>query len=163
MAHLPDDLMMLMITPAYRLLIDQFCALTLIPNAQSLYEHMAIEFNGIDFTLEYKDNMGEGRNLSLHMGSLPARESAAAALRLLEMNFYLFANQSNCVFTLNPESRRINLGMDLLLDQLSAERLLELLGELADMVKAWRNDFFLDVDELKGQLLPKDMTRTPLR
>jgi hypothetical protein len=53
--------------------------------------------------------------------------------------------------------------MDLLLDQLSAERLLELLGELADMVKAWRNDFFLDVDELKGQLLPKDMTRTPLR
>ncbi|WP_167359813.1 CesT family type III secretion system chaperone [Phytopseudomonas flavescens] len=140
--------MVLMTTPAYRSLIDHFCTLALIPNPASLYERTAIEVNGVDFTLCHRQSQGMGTVLLYaDLGQLPSREAAAAALRLLEMNFHLFGEPLSPVFTLNPQSRHINLAAALLLERLSAERLLTLLGELADMAKAWRRDFFLDADQ----------------
>ncbi|WP_223537821.1 CesT family type III secretion system chaperone [Pseudomonas sp. GL-B-16] len=136
----------------YRSLIDQLCALASIPNSKSFYDFTAIELNEVDFTLTYKDSTGAGDVLLYgDMGSLALRDPMAAALRLLEMNFYLFGGQSSPIFTLNPGSQRINLCVTLMLEQLTAGRLLELLGELADMTKAWRQDFFLGVNEFKRQ------------
>ena len=146
-------IVVLMITPLYRSLIDQLCALASIPNPQSLYEFTAVEFNGVDFTLAYKHGAGAGDVLLYSdMGSLTLPDPTAAALRLLEINFYLFGGQSSPVFSLNPESRRINLCVALMLEQLTAGRLLELLHELADTANAWRKDFFLGGNDFKAEL-----------
>lgn len=136
-----------MSTPAYRSLINSFCSLTRLSNPHSLYEHTAVEFNGIDFTLLHQDTPSGGRIL-LHgdLGNLPAGDlaTAAAAQRLLEMNFHLFDGHAGPVFTLNPQSRRVTLGVNLPLPGLHAERLVELLAELADLARAWRRDCFLE-------------------
>lgn len=146
----------------WRALIDSLCKLALIPNPQTLYERTALQVNGVEFSLVYSDGAGAG-NVLLYgdMGPLPVRARDAVAMRLLEMNFELSGDTASPAFSLNPQSQRVSLSVVLLLERMSAERLLEVLGHLADMALAWRRDFFLDAP--KGKAAPTQPINTRLR
>lgn len=146
----------------WRALIDSLCKLALIPNPQTLYEQTTLQVAGVDFSLVYSEGPGAG-NVLLYgdMGPLPTRSRDAVAMRLLEMNFELSGDPASPAFSLNPQTQRVSLTVVLLLERLSAERLLEVLGHLANMAHAWRTDYFLDSP--KGKAAPAQPLNTRLR
>lgn len=131
----------------YRLLVDQICEQTLIPNPAALYERTNLTIHEVNFTLRYLEE-GEHGTVVVHcdFGALPTRGREAVLLRLLETNFYAFEGPSAPVLSFSDQTQRVVLSCKLPL-VVDASIILFLLSQFADMAKAWRADFFLSNDK----------------
>jgi hypothetical protein len=128
----------------FRVLIDELCELSKLPDPHALYDQAALNVGGVDISLvEREGSVGE---VIIHcdLGALPSRRREDVLLRLLEINFSLFTGSASTACTVNPQTNRVALAAVAPLQGLSAIGLLELLGQLADMAKVWRGGYFLD-------------------
>lgn len=135
----------MMPTATYCTLVDEVCRLTLLPNPHTLYEHTALSIDGIDISLVERHEPANEVGIQCDLGPLPGRQREAVLLRLLEINFHLFTDAANSTCTVNPITGRATLAAVIPLQHARAAALLELLGQLADMAKAWRQSYFLGV------------------
>lgn len=131
-------------SPMFRILIDELCQISLLPDPHVLYERAALNIDGVDISLVERE--GPTNEVIIHcgLGALPNRRRDEVLLRLLEINFSLFTGSSSPSCTVNPQTGCATLAAVAPLQGLSATGLLELLGQLADMANAWRQDYFLD-------------------
>lgn len=128
----------------YRLLVDQICAHTLIPNPAALYHATNLTVRDIDFSLSYLDGPGQGVvSVLCDFGPLPARLREEVLLRLLETNFYMADTPGAPMLSFNDQTQRVILACRLALESIDVEALLALLGQFADMASLWRTDHFL--------------------
>lgn len=128
----------------YRELIDQLCALTLLPNPEAYYENAALAVGGVDFSLLYSEAEDAGNILIFcDAGSLPGKQQLEIVLRLLELNLQLYTGPNSPTFAYNANTQRITLATALPVLRTDAQALLTLLTDLADMAQVWRKDFFL--------------------
>lgn len=136
----------------YQALINDLCELTVIPNPETLYEMASLRIRGIDFSLLYKDGPGAGEVLIYcGFGPLPQQQRETIMQRLLETNLYLFNGQNSPSLSYNPETGQVVLVSVLLLDALTAQRLLDMLGYLAAMAQKWQETYFLDEEKRPTQ------------
>lgn len=143
----------------YRLLVDQICEHTLIPNPASLYHATNLTVRGIDFSLYYLDDVGQGSVSTLcDFGALPARQRETVLQRLLETNFYLFDSPGAPTLSFNDQNQRVVLACKLPLAGMDAQALITLLGQFADMALMWRTDYFLDAAASKPSTAPERST-----
>jgi hypothetical protein len=128
----------------FRRLIDELCHLSKLPNPQALYERAALSIDGVDTSLVERE--GQINEVIIHcdFGALPTRRRDEVLLRLLEINFNLFIGSASPSCTVNQQTGRATLAAVAPLPGLTALALLELLGQLADMAKVWRQGYFLE-------------------
>jgi hypothetical protein len=128
----------------YRLLVDQICALTLIPNPATLYAATNLAVRDIDFSLQYFEGAGKGTvSVLCDFGPLPARRREEVLIRLMETNFHMSDSPGAPMLSFNDQSQRVTLTCKMALDGLNAEFLVPLLGQFSGMVNTWRSDYFL--------------------
>lgn len=129
----------------YCRLVDDMCQLALLPNPKALYERTALTVHKVNFNLiERPGDPYSELLIYTDLGPLPSQRREAVLLRLLDINFHLFTGAGSPSCTYNSETQRLTLAVSLLLQGTSGERLLGLLGQLADMARSWRDDHFLD-------------------
>ncbi|MBD1586839.1 CesT family type III secretion system chaperone [Pseudomonas typographi] len=153
-----------MASSAYCTLIDQLCELTLIPNPSAFYERANLSVKEVDFNLTHNPGVGEG-DIFIYcgFGPLPRGNREAVLQRLLETNLYLFSGPFSPSLAYNSETGQVVLTSNVMVDNLTAERLLGLMGGLADMALVWRGNHFLDNDArskaAKATPIPQPGTR----
>ena len=142
----------------YRQLIDQICELTMLPDPASLYEMASISVRGISFSLLYNEKGDSGEvQIYCGFGPLPKHEREPVLLRLLETNLHLCTGPGSPALSYNSETSQVVLVCVLPLELLEAQKLLDLLGYLADIAKQWQSDFFLgDQHTQVPQTAPKN-------
>ena len=140
----------------YRVLIDQICAQSGIPNPASMYSAADLQVQGVNFTMFHGGSIAPDSALVYcDFGELPKQAREAVLLRLLETNMYLFGINSP-VFTYNPENRHIVLVSRVPLTNATADKVLALLSHYAGVAKEWRNDYFLLDKEQQTETLASD-------
>lgn len=139
----------------YRLLIDQFCEATSIPNSASLYESANFAVSGVDFSLIYRDLQPHGQvQFYADMGKLPEQRREAVLLTLLDINFHTFAGADSPVLAYNRETQRILLMGALPIESASPQHLLSMMSSWAQVAHTWRENFFQEA-------VPKVKTAAP--
>jgi hypothetical protein len=129
----------------YCKLIDQLCELTMIPTPSAFYEQANLSVKEVDFSLKHTPGVGEGDVfIYCGFGPLPAANREAVMQRLLETNLYLLSGAFCPSLSYNRDSEQVVLIGHVPLDNLSAERLLGLMGGAADMALIWREGYFFD-------------------
>lgn len=136
----------------FRLLIDQLCQLSKLPDAKALYERTALNIDGVDISLVEREGAVSEIIIHCDLGALPTRRRDEVLCRLLEINFSLFTGSASPACTVNPQTGRVTLAAVAPLAGLGAVGLLELLGQLADMAHAWRQGYFLETTPARGNL-----------
>jgi hypothetical protein len=133
-------------------LIDDVCHVAKIPHAQSLYESADLDVDQIKFTLrDGSGNVDEAVAFYCQFGSLPPQVSRADALqRLLELNLAMFGVYTP-VFSVNPESNHVLLMARIPMQDLSGEKLLNILAKYAAKAKEWRKTYYLTTEEKSQQ------------
>nr|WP_100546507.1 MULTISPECIES: CesT family type III secretion system chaperone [unclassified Pseudomonas] len=130
---------------AYCRLVDDLCQLALLPNPKALYERTALTVGKVNFSLVERSGDPYSEVLIYtDLGPLPSQHRDAVLLRLLDINFHLFVGAGSPSCSYNSETQRLTLGVSLLLQAATGQRLLALLGQLADMAHNWRGDHFLE-------------------
>lgn len=134
-----------MASPTYCKLIDQLCELTMIPTPSAFYEQANLSVKEVDFSLKHTPGVGEGDVfIYCGFGPLPVANREAVMQRLLETNLYLLSGAFCPSLSYNRDSEQVVLIGHVPLDNLSAERLLGLMGGAADMALIWRDGYFFD-------------------
>ncbi|WP_245219461.1 type III effector [Pseudomonas parafulva] len=134
-----------MAAPSYCRLIDQLCALTMIPSPSAFYEHANLSVKAVDFSLKHTPSVGEGDVfIYASFGALPTAHREAVLQRLLETNLYLLSGPFCPSLAYNSDNQEVTLIGHVPLETLTAEHLLGLMGGIADMALNWRNGYFLD-------------------
>lgn len=134
-----------MASPTYCKLIDQLCALTMIPTPSAFYEQANLSVKEVDFSLKHTLSVGEGDVfIYASFGALPTANREAVLQRLLETNLYLLSGPFCPSLSYNSDSELVVLIGHVPLENLTAEHLLGLMGGIADMALVWRNGYFLD-------------------
>lgn len=133
------------VSPAYAQLIDELCLLVMIPHPASLYETANLSVRGVDFTFFYQSGSGSGDILVYAgFGSLPDARRQDVTQRLLETNLTLFNGPFSPSFAFNPQTQQVLLVSNVLMEGVTAQALLDLLGHMAELALEWRGSFFLD-------------------
>ncbi|WLH00994.1 CesT family type III secretion system chaperone [Pseudomonas beijingensis] len=134
-----------MASPTYCKLIDQLCALTMIPTPSAFYEQANLSVKDVDFSLKHTPGVGEGDVfIYCSFGPLPVANREAVLQRLLETNLYLLSGAFCPSLSYNRDSEQVILIGHVPLETLTAERLLGLMGGAADMALIWRDGYFFD-------------------
>lgn len=134
-----------MTTPAYAKLIDQLCELTMVSNPSAFYEQANLSVKEVDFTLRHNPSVGEGEVfIYCSYGSLPKANREVILQRLLEANLLLFSGPFSPALAYNADSQQVVLTGQAMMENLTAEQLLGLMGGIADMAWVWRKNYFLD-------------------
>ena len=136
----------------FRRLIDELCHLSKLPDPQALYERTALNVSGVDFSLVEREGPVSEVIIHCDFGALPGRRREEVLLRLLEINFNLFIGSASPSCTVNQQTGRATLAAAAPLQGLGSLALLELLGQLADMAKVWREGYFLDTAPVRAGL-----------
>lgn len=151
-----------MAAPSYCRLIDQLCAITMIPCPSAFYEQTNLSVKEVDFSLKHTPGPGEGDVfIYASFGPLPTANREAVLQRLLEANLYLLSGPHCPSLSYNSDSGHVILIGHVPLDDLAAEHLLGLLGGIADMASNWRDGYFLDASQPHRQPTPAQAS-TPL-
>jgi hypothetical protein len=133
-----------MTTAAYSKLIDELCELTMISNSSSFYEHANLSVKDVDFTLRHNAGAGEGEvAIYCSYGAIPKANRELILQRLLEANLLLSDIPFSPSLSYNAKSEDVVLCGYIIVENLQAERLLAMMGGMADMALAWRKTYFL--------------------
>lgn len=146
-----------MTTAAYSKLIDQLCELTMISNPSSFYEQANLSVKDIDFTLRHNSGEGEGEVcIYCNYGTIPKANRELVLQRLLEANLLLASNPFSPFLSYNASSEEVVLCGYIIMEKLQAERLLAMMGSMADMALTWRKTYF--IEEGQGEAGNKSRT-----
>lgn len=153
-----------MASPAYCKLIDELCELTMIPTPSAFYEQANLAVKEVDFSLTHNPGAGEGDVfIYCSFGPLPQANREAVLQRLLETNLYLFSGPFSPSLTYNPDSGLVILIGHAMLENLTADRLLGLMGGIADMALVWRGSYFFEGDAASGAAHPPQANKPAQR
>ncbi|NWD25691.1 CesT family type III secretion system chaperone [Pseudomonas yamanorum] len=137
-----------MATAAYSKLIDQLCELTMISNPSAFYEQANLSVKDVDFTLRHNSGVGEGDVfIYCSYGALPKTNRELVLERLLEANLLLFSGPLSPSLSYNADTEHVILCGHAMIENLTAERLLGLMGGIADMALVWREGYFIENDQ----------------
>jgi len=124
-------------------LANAFCLLAKIDQPTALVEGNAIEVDGVDFFLQYDEQLApEHLVLYCDFGFPPAARLLDAYQALLETNMIVYGANAPA-FMLGPD-RQVVFGYGCPLQDLQAPELLDIFVNLAAQARDWRTDYFLE-------------------
>lgn len=120
----------------------------MISNPAAFYEQANLSVKDVDFTLRHHSSVGQGDVfIYCSYGPLPKANRELVLQRLLEANLLLFSGPLSPSLSYNADTEHVILCGHAMLENLTAEGLLGLMGGIADMALVWRENYFMD----KGQ------------
>jgi len=131
----------------FRTLIDQVYDTMNVAAADRTYEVCQLEVEGAQFTLAYSTTDADKVISFCEYGVPPAERRAEILARLLEVNVLSYDSKAPH-YAINPESGAVVFILQISLDDLTAERLIELLALQAMGASTWRITHFLEDREL---------------
>jgi hypothetical protein len=153
-----------MTTERYRLLIDEICTLSLIPNSPDFHENPNFMVHNVDFSLQHRA-MGESEQVAIYadMGPLSSGNHDIVLLSLLEINFHLFHSGQSAVFSYNTETQRILLMGSVEMAKATAPTLLLMMKAFAKLASEWRRSAFQEKEPKMSSTLANQSHRGKTR
>lgn len=127
-------------------LIDTVCQQLGIPDPQSNYELCQINVDDNKYSLGYIEAEPECLIAFCHFGDVPEQRAVAILRRLLEINMLMFSAQAPR-FSINPDTGRVLLIIQIPLEGLTYGALMEALVIFSRIAKNWRKNFLLDMSD----------------
>ncbi len=129
---------------AYRGLVNEFCALAALGDAEAIAEGCSFCVDDIECALIYLDHFSPDIiHCYIDFGLPPEARRAEVYRHLLTANYLQLASGS-AAFTVSPETDHVVLISTLRLAEASPETLADLLAYHAQQALEWRRSFYLD-------------------
>lgn len=134
-------------------LINGFCALTGLKEADRVINGDWIKFNDVGFSLVHVP-FCKTPTFSIYadFGPIPPQKEASICRVLLEVNLHLHVD-AGPVFSVSEKEKNVICAQRYLTDDVKPEKLRELVVNMSELAHEWRKNYFLDV---KGDTLQKN-------
>jgi hypothetical protein len=132
-----------MTTETYKRLIDEICQMAQIPNAQLMYQSADLRIDDVNFTL-IEAGLGDEDGLALYcdFGPLPTHRREQVLERLMQLNLAMHGINTP-VFSLNQETGHVLLARRIVLRQITALEVMDMLAVHAAQAKQWAQTHYL--------------------
>ena len=129
---------------AYRGLVNEFCTLAALDDAEAIAEGCSFCVDDIECALIYLDHLSQDIiHCYIDFGVPPEARCAEVYRHLLTANYLQLASGS-AAFSVSPETGHVVLISTLRLAEASPETLADLLAYHAQQALEWRRNFYLE-------------------
>jgi hypothetical protein len=126
-------------------LIEGFCTLAGIGQAEQVLRDKALMIDEVAFSLAHDDDIDPARFLIyVDFGPLPARRELEVCLSLMEANLFLKA-QDGPVFAVSPARKNVTLVGSRRLADTGPDDLRNALVDFSAKARLWRKNYFIEL------------------